>query len=77
MHKRTTHSLTNTGGDVSAPHLVVLAGCRLVALQTESRGADELAARVEVGSVRTLVPAVSRHAQLGAANLCQRKSQCS
>lgn len=45
------HILTNTGGDSGAPRLAVLAGCRLLALQSESRRAEELTARVEVGAV--------------------------
>lgn len=67
------HGLTNAGGHGSAPHLGVLARWGLLALQTESRGAEKLTARVEVGAVRTLVAAVSRHVQFGATDLCQRK----
>lgn len=62
--------LTNTCGQFGAPHSVVLAGCGFLALQTEPRGAEELAAGVEVGAVRTFVSAVSRHVELGAADLC-------
>lgn len=72
-----TRSLTNTSGHSSAPLLAVLARCRLLALQTESRRAEELTAGVEVGAVRTLVATVGRHVQFGTADLCQRKSaQC-
>lgn len=70
------HILTDAGGNTGAPHLVVLAGCRLLALQAEPRGAEELAARVEVGAVRALVAAVDGHVQLGTADLCQRRGQC-
>lgn len=66
-----THNLTNTGGDSGTPHLVVLAGRRLLALQTETRGAEELTTGVEVGAVWTLVATVSRHAHLLTADLCR------
>lgn len=67
--------LTNTCGQSGAPHSVVLAGCGFLALQTEPRGAEELAAGVEVGAVGTFVSAVSRHVQLGAADLFTRTHQ--
>lgn len=74
MHtQKRTHRLTDTGGRVRTPHLAVLAGCRLLALQTEPRGTEELTARVEIGAVRTLVATVGGHVQLGTADLCQRR----
>lgn len=74
MHKEQhAHILTNTGGNTSTPHLAVLAGCRLLALQTESGGAEEFTARIEVGAVRALVATVCRHVQLGTADLCKRR----
>lgn len=66
-------SLTDTGGDVSTPHLAVLAGCSFLALKTVPRGAEELAARVEVGAVRALVSTIYRHIELWTADLCHRK----
>lgn len=44
-------SLTNAGGDSGSPRLAVLAGCCLLAFQTETRGAEKLTARVEVGAI--------------------------
>lgn len=73
MNNDLLHSLTDTRRDASTPHLAVLAGCSFLALQTVSRGAEELAARVEVGAVRTLVAAVDRHVELWTADFCHRK----
>lgn len=50
----------------------MLAGRRLLAFQAETGGAEKLTARVEVGTVGTLVSAVIRHAQFGTADLCRR-----
>ena len=68
-----THSLTNTCGGCGTPHLAVLAGCRLLALQSESRGAEELTAGVEVGATRTLVTSVNGHFRLWTADLYQQR----
>lgn len=62
--------LTNTCGHSGTPRFVVLAGGGFLALQAESRGTEELAAGVEVGAVWAFVSAVSRHVQLGTADLC-------
>lgn len=69
---RNADGLTNTGGDRYGPRFAVLAGCRLLAFQAETGGAEKLTARVEVGAVGTLVSAVIRHAQFGTADLCRR-----
>lgn len=63
--------LTDAGGDGGAPRLGVLARGRLLALQAESSAAEKLTARVEVGAVGALVPAVNRHVQFGTADLCR------
>lgn len=66
-------TLTDTGGDGHSPGLAVLAGRRLLAFQAVAGGAEELAAGVEVGAVRTLVPPVVWHVQFGTADLCKRR----
>lgn len=67
---------TDTGGDGHSPGLAVLAGRRFLAFQAVAWGAEELAAGAEVGAVRTLVPAVVGHVQLGTADLCKGSRRC-
>lgn len=62
--------LTNTRGESGTPDFVVLAGCGFLALQAKTGGTEELTAGVEVGTVWAFVSAVSRHVQLGTADLC-------
>lgn len=68
--------LTDTGGDGHSPGLAVLAGRCLLAFQAVARGAEELTAGVEVGAVRTLVPAVVGHVQFWTADLCEITQRC-
>lgn len=68
-----THGLTNTCGACCAPHRVVLADCCLLALQGVARGAEEVAATVEVGAICTLVSTINGHFELWAADLWQKK----